>query len=266
MSSPPEPIHAAVLAGEASEPEKEPQEQERRPDGTRVCSVLPRTRPSSGRVTRSQAQTSSDRNSAANNPIAAPCHRALDGAHHPHTSHSPLTDHSGAAIASPTRTWASAAERQPHTPTPTPNLQKTGDRDSSHTEGIGANTVFPLSALPTSPTDNYGNTRPPTPLMDNTGDVRHQGPSTQEATIATLGSKLEALAKLQADNLQKPIGSLQGVSFWYSNLSRYGHGAKTYRGGYFLFARNTPKWVLITRKNLSPIDGKETFHVYRISP
>ena len=51
------------------------------------------------------------------------------------------------------------------------------------------------------------------------------------------------------------------VSFWDLNLSRYGHGGKTYLGRYFPRARNPPKWVLSTRKNPSPIDGKETFHV-----
>ena len=51
------------------------------------------------------------------------------------------------------------------------------------------------------------------------------------------------------------------VSFWDSNLSRYGHGGKTYQSRYFPRAGNRPKWVLSTRKNLPPIDGKETFHV-----
>ena len=40
-SSPPAPIHAAAPTGEASEPEKEPQEQQRHPCGTRVRSVHP---------------------------------------------------------------------------------------------------------------------------------------------------------------------------------------------------------------------------------
>ena len=51
------------------------------------------------------------------------------------------------------------------------------------------------------------------------------------------------------------------VSFWDSNLSRYSHGEKSYLGRYFPHAQNPPKWVLATRKNPSPIDGKETFHV-----
>ena len=51
------------------------------------------------------------------------------------------------------------------------------------------------------------------------------------------------------------------VSFWDSNLSRYGNGEKTYRGRYFPRARYPHKWVLTTRKNLSPIGKKETFHV-----
>ena len=41
---------------------------------------------------------------------------------------------------------------------------------------------------------------------------------------------------------------------------------KTYRGRYFPRARNPPKWVSTTRKNPSPIDGKETFHIYPRSP
>ena len=56
------------------------------------------------------------------------------------------------------------------------------------------------------------------------------------------------------------------VSFWDSNLSRYGHGEKVYLSKYFPRARNPPKWVLATRKNLSPIDGIETFHVDTRSP
>ena len=62
----------------------------------------------------------------AKNPIAAPCHRAPNGAHHPHNSHSPPTDHYGVVTASLTRNWASAAARRPHPPTPTPALHKTG--------------------------------------------------------------------------------------------------------------------------------------------
>ena len=51
------------------------------------------------------------------------------------------------------------------------------------------------------------------------------------------------------------------VSFWDSNLSRFDHGGKTYLGKYFPRAQNPPKLVLNTRKNVSLIDGKETFHV-----
>ena len=56
------------------------------------------------------------------------------------------------------------------------------------------------------------------------------------------------------------------VSFWDSNLRRYGHGGKTYQGRYFPRAQNPPKWVSTTRKNPSPIDGKETFHMDPRSP
>ena len=51
------------------------------------------------------------------------------------------------------------------------------------------------------------------------------------------------------------------VSFWDSNLSRYGHGRETYLSRYFLRARNPPKWVLAMRKDPSTVDTKETFHV-----
>ena len=69
MSSPPAPRHAATPAGEASESEKELQEQGRCPGGTWVRSARPCPSASSGRVTRSQAGTSSARILAAKNPI-----------------------------------------------------------------------------------------------------------------------------------------------------------------------------------------------------
>ena len=43
-------------------------------------------------------------------------------------------------------------------------------------------------------------------------------------------------------------------------------GEKTYRGRYFPPAQNSPKWVTTMRKNPSPIDGKETFHMDPRSP
>ena len=60
--------------------------------------------------------------------VAAPQHCALNKAHRPHPSPSPPIDHYGDATATPARTWASAAERRPNTPTPTPTLQKTGEK------------------------------------------------------------------------------------------------------------------------------------------
>ena len=104
-SSPPAPSHATAPAREASEPEKGPQEKLRRPSGTRVCIARPLTSASSGRVTRSQAGTSSARTPAAKNPIAAPRYPTPDGARNPHTSHSPSTDNSGAATASHTKVF-----------------------------------------------------------------------------------------------------------------------------------------------------------------
>ena len=225
-SSPLAPSHAAAPAGEASEPEREPIEQQHRPGGNRVRSAGPRPSASSGRVTRIQVGTSSARTSAAKKPLAAPQHRALNEAHRPQATHLPSTDNSGDVTASPERTWESAAARQPHTPTPTPTLQKTGDRESSHTEGPGTSTAFPLSTLPTSPIDNSGDTPPPTPPTDNTGDVTHQrgrsrpkaakntqaSSATQEPIMDTPGANLEAMANLQADELQKIIKSLQGIA------------------------------------------------------
>ena len=41
------------------------------------------------------------------------------------------------------------------------------------------------------------------------------------------------------------------VSFWDSNLSRYGHGEKTYRRKYFPRAQNPPTWVSSTKKKPS---------------
>ena len=92
----------------------------------------------------------------------------------PHTSPSPPTDLSVESAVYPARTWESAAARKPHTPTLTPTLQKTGDRESSSTEGLGDSTAFPTAALHTSPTDNSVDTPQPTPPTDITGDVRHQ--------------------------------------------------------------------------------------------
>ena len=46
------------------------------------------------------------------------------------------------------------------------------------------------------------------------------------------------------------------VSFWDSNLSRYGHEGEIYWGRYFPRVRNPPKWGLTMRKKLSPIYGK----------
>ena len=63
---------------------------------------------------------------AAENPVAAPCHRALDGAHRPHTSHLPLTDHSGAVTASLTRTSIFRGMVTTHT-YPDPNSPKNGE-------------------------------------------------------------------------------------------------------------------------------------------
>ena len=62
------------------------------------------------------------------------------------------------------------------------------------------------------PADNSGYLPPPTPSTDYNGDVRHQGPATQEPTMATPGSNLEALANLQANKLQKTIESLQCIA------------------------------------------------------
>ena len=56
------------------------------------------------------------------------------------------------------------------------------------------------------------------------------------------------------------------VSFWDSNLSRYGHGEETYLSRYFSSAQNPPKWVLATGKKPSTVDVKETFHVDPRSP
>ena len=170
-SSPPAPSHAAAPAGEASEIDKGPQERLRRPSGNRVRSARPCPSASSGRIKRSQG-TISARTSATKKPIAAPRWRAPDGVDHPYTSHSPPTDHSGAATASPTRKWAPAAAQRQHPPTPTPNL--TVDRDSNRTEGPGANTAFPTAALPTFPMENPEDTPPPTPPTENTRDVKHQ--------------------------------------------------------------------------------------------
>ena len=61
-------------------------------------------------------------------------------------------------------------------------------------------------------------------------------------------------------------GRRRSVSFWYLNLSRYGHGEETYLSRYFPRAQNPPKWILTTRKNPSLIDGKENFHVDPRSP
>ena len=150
MSSPPAPRHAATPAGEASESEKELQEQGRCPGGTWVRSARPCPSASSGRVIRSQARTHSARTLAAKKPVlsatkrasdvidsappqhrkekhlAAPLHRALNEAHCSHPPPSPLTVNSGDATASPARTWESAVARGPNTPTLTPTLQKTG--------------------------------------------------------------------------------------------------------------------------------------------
>ena len=225
-SSPLAPIHAAAPAGEASDPEREPNEQQYRPGGTRVRSACPRPSASRGRATRSQARASSARTLAAKKTLAAPRHRSLDEAHRPHTSHSPPTDHSGDATVSPARTWASTTARRPHTPTPTLTLQKKGDRESICTEVIEASTAFPPATLPTTPTDNSGDTPPHTPPTDNTGDVKHQRgkarpkaannpqaiPATQEQKMSTPGANLEELANLQANELQKLIESLQGIA------------------------------------------------------
>ena len=173
-SCPLEPSHAAAPAGGASEPEREPNEQQYFPGGTRRRSARPRPSASRGRVTRSQTGTRSARTLATNNPVAAPRHRALDKSHRPHTSPSPPTDLSVESAVYPARTWESSAARKPHTPTLTPTLQKTGDRESSSTEGLGDSTAFPTAALHTSPTDNSVDTPQPTPPTDITGDVRHQ--------------------------------------------------------------------------------------------
>ena len=69
-------------------------------------------------------------------------------------------------------------QRRPHTPTPTPTIQKMENHNKNCTEGLRANTTFPPAAVPTSPTDNSGHTPPHMPPTDNTGDVRHQGPAT----------------------------------------------------------------------------------------
>ena len=189
-SSPPAPSHAAAPAGEASETEKVPQEKLSCPSGTRVRSARPYPSASSGRITRSQAGTISIRTPVAKNPIAAPGRRAPDRSHHLHTSHSPPTDHSGAATESTTKNWASAAAQQQRPPTLTPNL--TRDRDINRTEGPGANT-----AVPTSPTENPEDTPPLNPPMETTGGVRHQSQATQDPKMSAPGANLKALANLQ---------------------------------------------------------------------
>ena len=51
------------------------------------------------------------------------------------------------------------------------------------------------------------------------------------------------------------------VSFWDLNLSRYGQGDKPTEVGISPVQKHPPKWVFTTRKNLSTIDGKESFHM-----
>ena len=190
--SPPAPSHAAAPAGEASETQMGPHNTLRFPSGTRVRSACPSPSASSRRVTRSQG-TISTRNPAAKKPIVDPLRRAPNRAHHPHTSPSPLTDHSGHATSYPTRNLAAAAEQKQHPPTPNQNI--TGDCDSNRTEGPEANTAFSTAASPTSP--------PPRPPTENTRDVRHQSMTTQEPMMAAPGASLKALVNLQADELQK---------------------------------------------------------------
>ena len=148
----PAPSHVDAPSGEARETEKGPHEKLCRLSGTRVCSAQPYPSASSICVTRSQVKTISAKTSVAKNPIAAPRHRAPDGTHHSHTSHSPPTNHSGDATESTTRNWEYTAAHRQHSPTPTPHL--TGDRNRNRTEEPGANTAFP-----TDPTEKTGNVR-----------------------------------------------------------------------------------------------------------
>ena len=83
----------------------------------------------------------SARTQAAKNTIVTPRHRAPNGPHHPHTSHSPPKDHSEATAASLTQNWAFATAQGQQPPTLNPTVQKMLDPNTNHPETRGQHRI-----------------------------------------------------------------------------------------------------------------------------